>query len=273
VRAPSGAEHKVTGKLMGVKPGDAVELAGQWMDTKYGRQFKVRQATSTVPQTTAGVVAWMTSSLPEVGEKRALAMVVQFGVAGLWETIEANPRALCCIDGITPERADRIAIAYEEQRADRDALIVLRGWGLTDRQVERCTERWNTPAEVVEVVRLNPYVLMEHVAGFGFVRADDVALRAGTPLDSPMRIGAALHHVLGEEVAAGHCFVAQGKLRVMVEKLLTLDGNLIQRAMRQEYVTGRLVVRGTRVYHPRLEADEADAADKLETILRLQGAA
>jgi len=268
-----GELHKVTGKLLGVQVGDSVELAGSWMDTKYGRQFKVRQCTSTVPQTTAGVVAWMASALPDVGEKRALAMVSRFGVAGLWETIESSPRALCCIDGITPERADAIAVAYEEQRADRDAMIVLRGWGLTDRQVARCLERWADVAEVVSEVRQNPYVLMEAVAGFGFMRADDVALRAGIETDSPLRIAAALYHLMSEEVQRGHCFVPQGKLRTMAEKMLGVAEMFVRPVMHREYVRGRLVVRGQRVYTPRLEDDEADSAAKLETYLALQGAA
>jgi exodeoxyribonuclease V alpha subunit len=272
VQAQDGSLAKVTGKLLGVRVGDTVELAGQWLETKYGRQFKVRQAQSTVPQTTAGVCAWMASALPDVGERRALAMVSRFGVAGLWETIEANPRALCCIDGITPERADAIAIAYEEQRADRDAMICLRGWGLTDKQVEQCLKHWDDAAEVVEEVRANPYALMEHVRGFGFMRADDVALRSGTPHDSPMRIAAALHHVLGEQVQQGHVFVAQGKLRVMVEKLLGLPEPLISSALHDEYARCRLIARGARVYPPRLELDEGEAAHQLNRLLRLQGA-
>lgn len=269
VRAEDGSHAKVTGKLLGVRVGDSVELSGQWLETRYGRQFKVRQAPATVPQTTAGVVAWMASALPEVGERRALAMIARFGVAGLFETIETEPRALCCIDGITAERADAIAIAYEEQRADRDAMIVLRGWGLTDRQVERCLRHWQSAADIVDEVRHNPYVLMDHVSGFGFQRADDVAVRAGIPLDSPMRIAAALHHVLAEQVAAGHCFVPQGKLRVMVERLLGLAEPLIAAAMHDQYAAGRLVTRGQRVYPPRLEVDEADAADKINRLLAL----
>lgn len=272
VRLEDGTVAKVTGKLLGVRVGDSVELVGEWLDTKYGRQFKTRQATSTVPQTTAGVIAWMASALPDVGEKRALAIVARFGIAGLWETIETSPRDLCTIDGITPERADAIAIAYEEQRADRDAMICLRGWGLTDKQVEQCLKHWDDASEVVDEVRSNPYSLMEYVRGFGFQRADDVALRSGMPHDSPMRIGAALHHVMGEQVLAGHCFVVQGKLRVMVEKLLGLPEPLISSAMHQEYARNRLIVRGQHVYKPRLELDESDAADKLERMLRLQGA-
>lgn len=270
VRLQDGSQAAVTGKLLGVRVGDAVELAGQWMDTRFGRQFKVRQATSTVPQSTAGVCAWMASALPDVGERRALALVSRFGIAGLWETIESNPRALCCIEGITPERADAIAIAYEEQRADRDAMIVLRGWGLTDKQVEQTLKHWDDAAEVVAEVRANPYILMEQVRGFGFSRADDVALRSGTAHDSPLRIGAALHHVLGEQVLAGHCFVTQGKLRVMVEKLLGLPEPLISAALREEYARSRMFLRGQRVYKPRLEIDEADSADQLERMLLLQ---
>jgi exodeoxyribonuclease V alpha subunit len=273
VRSRDRSEHKVTGKLLGVQLGDALELAGSWMDTKYGRQFKVRQCTATVPQTVAGVVAWMASALPDVGDKRALAMVSRFGVAGLWETIESNPRGLCVVDGITPDRADAIAVAYEEQRADRDSLIVLRGWGLTDGQVARCIERWHDAAEVVAAVRCNPYVLMEHVAGFGFRRSDDVALRTGIAPDAPMRIAAALHHLVGEEVQRGHCYVPQGKLRAQTEKLLGTPAELVKRAMRTQYVAGRLLVRGARVYPPRLEDDESDCADKIETLLALQGAA
>ena len=273
VRGADGQYHKVTGKLLGVRVGDAVELAGRWMDTKFGRQFKVVQCTATVPQTTAGVVAWMASALPDVGEKRALAMVSRFGVAGLWEAIETRPHALCVIDGITPERADAIAVAYEEQRADRDAMITLRGWGLTDKQIARCLERWEDVAETVEEVSKNPYVLMEHVAGFGFTRADDVALRAGIPTDSPLRIAAALYHLVGEEVMRGHCFVVQGKLRAMTEKLLGVPETLVRPVMHREYVRGRLVVRGQRVYPPRLDEDEDDSAAKIETLLALQGAA
>ena len=120
-------------------------------------------------------------------------------------------------------------------------------------------------------MRSNPYVLMEYVRGFGFNRADDVALRSGTPTDSPMRIAAALHHVLGESVLAGHCFVPQGKLRVMVEKLLGLPEPLISAALHDEYARSRMILRGQRVYKPRLEADEADSAEQLERLLRLQG--
>lgn len=271
VRTDAGDEHTVTGKLLGVGIGDAVVLAGVWVDSRYGRQFKVKQCTATVPQTTAGVVAWMSSVLPGVGGVRAAAMVARFGIAGLWDTIESAPRELCVIDGITPDRADAIAAAYQTQRADRDAMIVLRGWGLTDRQVERCLERWPTVQEVVDVVRADAYVLMEQVTGFGFTRADHVALRAGMPPDSPLRIAAALQHLVAEEVHNGHCFVLQGQLRQMALKLLEVPEDLVRSVMHQQYARQRLLVRAQRVYLPQLDHAEDTCASTIGRYLALQG--
>ena len=271
VRTSAGDTHKITGKLGSVKPGESVELAGSWTDTKYGRQFKVQRCVSTVPQTLAGVVTWM-MALPDIGEKRAREMVLRWGVAGLWELIETEPRTLCSISGITPERADAIAEAYQKRAVDRDAMITLHGWGLTDKQIDRCKEQWDCePEGVVLEVRANPYKLMDDVPGFGFKRADDVGIRSGIARDSPYRIGAALRHLMGETVSQGHCFVTQGKLRVMAQKLLELPETAILPVLDNLYYNQRLVLRGQRVYLPQLDAAEADSAKKIREFLELEG--
>lgn len=273
IRTSAGELHKITGVLGSVKPGESVELAGEWADTpRYGRQFKVKQCVGTVPQTLAGVVTWMSNALPEVGEKRAREMVMRWGVAGLWELLETEPQRLCVISGITPERAEAIAQAYRARSVDRDAMITLHGWGLTDKQIERCKEQWDCEAGgAVQTIRANPYVLMDDVTGFGFKRADDVAVRSGIDHDSPMRIGAALRHLMGETLSQGHCFVTQGKLRVMAEKLLELPATTITPVLQTQYYNGRLVLRGQRVYLPRLDLDEADSAKKIRELLQLEG--
>ena len=271
VRTSTGDTHKITGTLGSVKPGESVELAGSWADTKYGRQFKVQRCVSTVPQTLAGVVTWM-MALPDIGEKRAREMVLRWGVAGLWELIETEPHRLCVISGITPERADAIAEAYQKRAVDRDAMITLHGWGLTDKQIERCKEQWDCePEGVVLEVRANPYKLMDDVSGFGFKRADDVGIRSGIARDSPYRIGAALRHLMGETVSQGHCFVTQGKLRVMAQKLLELPETAILPVLNNFYYNQRLVLRGQRVYLPQLDAAEADSAKKIREFLELEG--
>ena len=261
-----------TGKLLGASPGDGLELVGVWTThPKYGRQFKVKQCTSKPPQTVEGIVAWMTSTLPDIGEQRARVLVERFG-AGLWETIERTPLALCAINGITPKRAHAIADAYKANRADRDALIALRGYGLTDAQVRRCVDRWETLEDAVANIRANPYDLIDAVPGFGFKRADAVALLAGVAKDSPVRMAAALWHVLNETVATrGHVFVPSGELRARTATLLEVTPAEVWPALRAQLAAGRVVMRAQRIYAAGLEHSEATAAEALERLLRRKG--
>lgn len=265
-----GAErHKITGKLFGVSPGQTIEVQGTWVDTeKFGRQFKVRQCTSTQPQSADGIVAWMCSTLPDIGVGRARALVQRFGDQ-LWQVIENDHRRLTEVSGITPVRAEAIRVAYRANRADRDNMILLRGWGLTDSQIGRCVERWETLHEVVEAIRENPYQLSQHVYGFGFVRADTVAMKAGVKYDSPQRIAAAIEHLVEESVAnEGHVFLPFGELRARASKLIGVPPDPVTEVLRSVLRSGRLVRRGARVYSRRLDEAERTCADAIAALLR-----
>jgi len=272
VRTDEDAFHAVTGKMLGIQPGETVELEGAWAESKYGRQFRATRCNSTMPHSVAGVVAWMRSKLPDVGERRALQIVERFGVGtALWDTIENNPYALCTVDGITRERADKIQKACLANRTFREHLITLRGWGLSEKQISRCVERWHTLGETVHAIRENPYQLMDAVHGFGFKRADSVALRAGVLFDAPIRVAAALHHVLAEAMAArGHCWVTSGQLRHQTVKMLGVTEDHVREALATELRGKRMIRRAQRIYRRDLEDAESKSHDAVATMLILQ---
>jgi exodeoxyribonuclease V alpha subunit len=257
VAAEGGERHGVTGKLVGVQVGQTVELEGTWVDhERWGRRLKVRSCTSTIPQTDEGVVAWLASTLPDVGENRARKLVARFR-SELWNVIEHEPSTLTRVDGITPARAQAIHDAYLRHRGDRDNMIALRGWGLTDSQIARCVAQWHTLAGVVQRIRENAYQLSDHVYGFGFVRADAVAIKAGLKFDSPLRIAAGIEHVLAEACDdAGHCYLPFGRLQAQTVKLLGVDPPLVSAAMRAAISAGRLVTHGPRLYTRRMDVAE-----------------
>jgi len=264
VRAVDGSTMPVVGVLVGAREGDTVDAVG-FVTTHptYGEQFKISEATVTQPSTDEGAVAWLASTFAGVGVSRARALVEHFGgAAGLWRAIEQSPGKLALVDGITPERAAALAERYHAERGERDAQITLRGWGLTDNQIGRCVECWLTPSGVVDAVRRNPYSLAEAVDGFGFKRADVIALRSGLTRDAPTRLAAAIEHVLVDaSTSGGHAFLWSRPFQKDLETLLgVVERRALLGAIGRALVEGRIIRRGGRVYLARLHAAEVRVA-------------
>jgi exodeoxyribonuclease V alpha subunit len=267
VRVAGGPMITAVGKLLGVQPGDTVELEGAWAEhPRFGRQFKFRSLSTKVPRDSSGVVAWLSSRLPNLGPKRAAAIVEELGAEGVWRVIEHEPDRLLEVPGITPERRDAIVEAYWKHRAERDRIVRFKTWGLTDGQIARVIEKWGARAE--EILAEDPYQLCDEVYGFGFKRADATALRMGLPPDSPARIRAALLHLLAEAAEGhGHAYVPGGALISMAAKLIVVDGTAVARELAQLVERGRVRKSGSRAVLPELDDAERDVAGRVARAL------
>lgn len=201
----------VTGNLGGAGPGDSIEVTGDFVEHKeYGRQFRAKQCDIMRPNDRGAVVAWLEHQLPNIGKKRAVHLLDTFGVDGLWDVIENDPGKLKSAGGLTDDRIEQIIGAYARGRADRDQMIQFREWGITPYQAGVIKKKLGDDA--MSKIQENPYVLAEHVRGFGFVRADAVAMRMGIKKDHPGRIRAGILHKMREAEMEGHCFVPARKL-------------------------------------------------------------
>lgn len=252
---------EVTGHPLGVDVGDTVEVDGIWSEhPRFGPQFKARAIRVVAPSDASGAIEWMISRLPRVGRKLATEIVERWGVEGAWHVLENDVGELAQLRGITPERAAKIHLAYRAHLAERDRMVALKGWGLTDRQIARVLETWGERA--LEELRRDPYQLSELVDGFGFKRADDVAIRMGLPPNHPSRVRAALLHLLGEASGHGHVFVSKGKLVALTMQMVGVDEALVRREANALLDAEKIVVRGgVRVYRPALaRAEQAVAA-------------
>ncbi len=268
VRPVGGGAIPVVGKLLGAQLGDTVELEGEWSQHKtFGRQFKTRSCTVTVPQTDNGVIAWLASRLPNVGKGRARVMLDYFGGAEpLWQIIEHEPGRLTEVRGITKERAGQIVEVYTRFRSERDRMILFRRWGMTEFQIGRMLTKWGNDAE--EKLRANPYELAKLVDGFGFIRADAIAQRMGVPLDSVPRIECGLRHTMEQAAGHGHCYVSTGKLVALAAtKVLRIDGNVVALQLHRMKKRGELVQHGTRTFSRHLNEFEKQCADAIRALL------
>jgi exodeoxyribonuclease V alpha subunit len=255
-----GGNVKISGKMLGAKIGDTVELEGFFDETKWGRQFKVRACEVVIPTDASGVIGWLASNLPQISKRRAEELVQRYGVDGVWRLLEeCDYASICEIDGITHDRAKEIFEAYKANKADRDRVVRFKSWGLTDGQIGRVLAEWGNDAEAK--LQENPYLLIKHVDGFGWTRADAVAMRMGVAKDSPARIAAGILDVMSEATVHGNVYVPFGAIvRVTAEKKCGVPVEPVESALRELLKSDELVCRGPKVYLPKLARAELKLA-------------
>lgn len=261
---------KATGIVGNLHPGESVEVTGAWIDSRYGRELKAAQIRVIVPVTAATAARWLSDCISGVGSTLARRVVEHFGVPALWDVLERAPISLTQIKGISPTMAARIADEYaalKDRRATDEAFIQM---GLSQNQAAKLREKWG--ADAIAKIAENPYQLITHVEGFGFVRADAVAARLGVDRESPARIKSGLMHTLRDAEGRGHCYVQRPVLIRLTADMLRIPEQLVVRALAEMCSddgvdAGHVRADGTRVYLYDTLEDERELAQKIAWML------
>jgi exodeoxyribonuclease V alpha subunit len=202
---------------------DMVVFEGHYEETeKWGLQLKVAKYKPDMRLDAFGLMRFLAASkrFKGVGEVRARELVQRFGDDFDRIVVEA-PHRLMEVRGITHEVADGLREEWLRRRQQAHAIAFLAAFGLTPYQVDRLLDAFGDKA--VAVVQENPYILMEKVDGFGFRRADDVALKTGVARDNPHRIRAGLLYAMQKASEDGHTCLPKAELVRQAVEMLMLD--------------------------------------------------
>ena len=231
----------VVGPLLGAQIGESLRLAGRWgSHPRYGKQFQVDSYTTVLPATIQGIRRYLGSGLIKgIGPMIAERMVAHFGT-DILTIIEEQPERLIEVHGLGPKRTQRIADAWEEQKAIKEVMVFLAGVGVSTSLAVRIYKRYRDDS--IAVVRSEPYRLASEVWGIGFKTADTIAQAVGIPHDSPQRIKAGLQYTLSQAADNGHCYLPEPDLVREAAKILEVDRELIDPCL-DELVTDEGVVR------------------------------
>jgi exodeoxyribonuclease V alpha subunit len=231
----------VVGPLLGAQIGESLRLTGRWSShPKYGRQFQVDSYSTVLPATIQGIRRYLGSGLIKgIGPMMAERMVAHFGT-DILAIIEEQPGRLVEVHGLGPKRTQRIADAWEEQKAIKEVMVFLAGVGVSTSLAVRIYKRYREDS--IAVVRSEPYRLASEVWGIGFRTADTIAQAVGIPHDSPQRIKAGLQYTLSQAADNGHCYLPEPDVIREAAKILEVDRELIDPCL-DELVTDEGVVR------------------------------
>lgn len=193
------------GNELPTEDGLEVELNGTWKDGKFGMQYKVSSFQIALPTSTEGIKAYLASDLIKgIGPVLAERIVDRYQ-ENTFEVLEKNPEKLLEIKGITRKKLSEILEGYRGSETLRQLMVTLSPFGVTPRKVAQIQEHFGNAAPLI--IQNTPFRLCE-IPGFGFLTVDPIAVKAKNfKPDEPMRIKAAILHIMSEAEGEGHLYL------------------------------------------------------------------
>lgn len=213
----------VVGKFLTISVGENVLLTGQEShNSRYGLQFEFDKYEIVYPTTLAGIERYLGSGLIKgVGPVTAKAIVNQFGTQTL-EIIEFFPSRLAQVKGVSEKKAQTIGESFQQIKKMQSAVMFLQNYNISINMALKIYEAYQE--KTVEIVRENPYKLVEDIDGIGFLTADNIAKNMGINPKSAFRVRAGLLHVLADSgEKTGNTFNYKNTIFSQGAKLLGLD--------------------------------------------------
>ena len=189
-----GSLVTVVGKFIDVQIGANVTLEGKFEKSKFGIQYAFTSYELTMPKTIAGIEKYLGSGLIRgVGPITAKHIVEHFGKETL-EVLEYTPEKLSQIKGISEKKAIEIGFSYREHKEVQNTIMFLQSYNISTNMALKIYNVYRK--KTTDIVKNNPYKLIEDIDGIGFTTADRIAKNIGIPEDSEFRVRAGLIHVL-----------------------------------------------------------------------------
>lgn len=260
----------IKGHCLAPNVGHCYELTGRWeVDPRFGRQFAFSDYRSLPPQTETAVRQYL-MGFRWLGPRLSEAIVRRYGASAL-ETCKQDPEQVADeVRGLTVERAREISEALRRNEANErlevELKALLTGTKLTRTALATIVHRWGE--EAPEVIRENPYALIDEVPGVGFLTADSIALRNGVARESPYRVQAGVVHALKAAAGEGSTCLPREVLQGSAGEVLGFDDPAaIKGQVDALRSADRLVVDAESCYLPGLYRDETYVAGKLGELI------
>jgi len=294
---PKGAANTITikGNIM---PGDLekfqktkaeIVFQGSWeTHAKFGKQFKFSHYYEYHPEDASeispGALAmFIAGELSGFGPINANRLIVDAGgteaLVGFLESGEALD-----IDAIADshDKLDRgkaltLVDAWGQKKAKMKVVSFFAELGISGIFPHRIFEEFGEGS--IPTIKTNPYILIKHVDGIGFKRADEIAKKMGIETDSPVRLKAGLFFTLEEKCwNAGNCYLDRYDLVQACKRLTRIPSGIIDEVLTNVIADGYEGEGGLmvdydeetgeqRMYIPSFYAAEVSVAEKIKEML------
>lgn len=237
-----GEEMTCVGMFPYLSEGEMIQAKGGYVEhASYGKQFKVSSYETKVPEDAVAIERYLGSgAVKGVGSALAARIVRRFGEDTL-RIMEEEPERLAEIKGISPRKAQEIAVQVEGKAEMRNAMIFLQQYGISVSLGMKIYNRYG--ARMYRILQENPYQMAEDLEGVGFKIADEIASKIGIHTDSDYRIRSGLFYVLTQASGEGHMFLPQHELLRRASVLLGVEPERMEKHVMDLAMDGKVVVK------------------------------
>ncbi|HBU13293.1 MAG TPA: ATP-dependent RecD-like DNA helicase [Clostridiales bacterium] len=218
----------VVGNMPDLNPGETARFFGVFKNhPRFGSQFAVSSYESMLPDDPNDIVLFLSGGfIKGLGEVLATRIVEEFG-EDTFDVIENDPMRLAGVKGISRRLARDVNGAFMGYARKKHVYTALMGMGLTAHQANVIERELGGGA--AELLRENPYLLIDKVRGMDFMTADKIARKIGIAEDSPFRIQNGILNVLKKMLAQGNMYVMRARLVPHVAERLFVGEALVEK--------------------------------------------
>ena len=223
-----GIDYKTTpvvcvGKLINANIGENLSLEGEFVNNaKYGYQFAFSSYEVVLPSSLAGIEKYLASGLIKgVGPVTAKNIVKHFKEQ-TFDIIEMSPSSLAEVKNISMKKALEIGEKFKELKKLQNTVMFLQKYNITTNMALKIYDIYG--AKTTDIVKNNPYRLVEDIDGIGFLTADKIAKNIGIPSNSEFRVRAGILYSLSNAVEkTGNTYLPKKMLFTQSSTLLELN--------------------------------------------------
>lgn len=259
------------GVIPEIAPGEELRLRGNWvMHQTFGRQFRVELFERSMPSSSADLYKYLASgAVPGIGAKTAEKIIERFGEDS-FEILEKYPEKLTVIKGISPNRAEKISKAFNEQFAVRQIMISLERFGMKPFECLKAYKAFGAAAS--DVISRNPYELCSDPINIGFERAETIAQALPQPPENIFRQKAGIVHVIKHNLNNGHTCLPRRKLLLPCSQLLEITTDdvdvIIDSLIEEKKLINRIINEEEFIFLPHIYEAEISVAERIDVLLR-----
>jgi exodeoxyribonuclease V alpha subunit len=259
----------IVGSLGGLSIGDTIQVTGTVLKHPvFGDQLQVTGYKVTQSTCLAGLIAYMANCIDLIGPVLGKRIVNHFGVHTL-EVMDQEPHRLKEVAGIGELRAESIIKEWPNTRALRQIHQFLSGIGVNPGLAEKFLKKYGQDA--VAQISKDPYCLARDVDGYGFLKADEIAKKLGIQEMSPVRLRAAIFHVMTDlTTKMGDCFQYRTELLNATAAMLnnpSITADLVDSVLLETITCGFVAAEDNRVYLPKVKEAEDAVIDRLSRLM------